>query len=91
VKRAPLPVILIRRPLVSRYNVGPADILLNAFLADLADMCVYIEYYLIPESNTSHTILDTKNVIVNRVDTVKLVTASGTGQSKLSVIDTREV
>jgi len=54
-------------------------------------MCVYIEYYLIPESNTSHTILDTKNVIVNRVDTVKLVTASGTGQSKLSVIDTREV
>jgi len=29
--------------LVSRYNVGPADILLNAFLADLADIGVYIE------------------------------------------------
>jgi len=88
VKRAPLPVILIRRPLVLRYNVGPADILLNAFLADLADMCVYIEYYLIPESNTSHTILDTKNVVVNRIDAVKLVTTGGVSECKFGVIDT---
>jgi hypothetical protein len=47
--------------------------------------------YLVTKSDTSHTILDTKNVIVDRIDTVKLVTTRGAGDAELGVIDTREV
>jgi hypothetical protein len=46
---------------------------------------------LITERNTGHTILDTKNVIVDRVYTVKLITTRGVGQAELGVIDAREV
>ena len=46
---------------------------------------------LITESDTSHTILDTKNVIVDRIYTVKLVTTGGFLEDQLGVIDTRKV
>jgi len=46
---------------------------------------------LITESDTSHTILHAENVIVDRIDTVELVTTRGVGEGELSVIDTREV
>jgi hypothetical protein len=46
---------------------------------------------LITESDTSHTILHTENVIVDRVDTVELVATIGGLEHKLRVIDAREV
>ena len=46
---------------------------------------------LITESDTSHTILDTKNVIVDRINTVELVTTGGVGDDKLGIVDAREV
>jgi hypothetical protein len=42
---------------------------------------------LITESDTSHTILHTENVIVDRIDTMEGVTTGGVGESKLGVID----
>ena len=42
---------------------------------------------LITESDTSHTILDTKNVIVDRVDAVKGVTTGGIVEYQLRIID----
>jgi len=48
-------------------------------------------FYLVTESDTSHTILHTENVIVDRIDTNHVTDTSATSEGKLRVIDAREV